>query len=699
MMFSLSQTIFKVNDIDSLLEDADIKFIKTNKKIEYGNVSCTFDIETSSFYEGDEKRACMYAWVIGINGKCIIGRTWDDALYVFNRISEYYGLDDNKRIIIYVHNLAYEFQFIRKRFNWNRVFALSERKPVQALSDIGLEFRCSYILSGYSLASVGKNLLKYKVEKMVGDLDYSKLRHEETPLTNKEYGYILNDGLVVMAYIQEKIESCGNITRIPLTKTGFVRNYCRKQCLYDGTHKKSFKYIKYHRIMQSLTINSLAEYEQLKRAFQGGFTHANAIYSGMIIDDVTSYDFTSSYPSVMIAEKYPMSSGKLVKIDSCETFKKYLNLYCCLFDITFTNLESTTSIEHPLSYSKCFKCENVTIDNGRVVDALSISTTITEQDFFIIRKFYKWDSIKVKNFRIYKKGYLPTDFVKAILKLYTDKTTLKGVEGKEIEYMNSKENLNASYGMSVTDICRNEITYTNGEWEESPSDKIESIEKYNNSKKRFLFYPWGVWITAYARRNLFTGIYELGDDYIYADTDSIKGKNMNDHMKYIEEYNNNMIAKLQKAMKHHKLSFDLISPKTIEGKIKYLGVWDYDGHYKRFKTLGAKRYMYEYDDGSMNLTVSGINKKTAIPYLNNKLHDNTKIFNEFKDGLFIPKDATGKNIHTYIDDEIHGILIDYLGNKHEYHESSSVHMEGAEYSLSLSDSYINYLNGIREFTE
>lgn len=694
-MFSLSDQIFKPSEIDQLLDD--VKFIKTSKKIEYANIPCVLDIESTSFYEGDEKRAIMYAFVIGINGKCVIGRTWDEALKIFSKVSSFYNLSTDKRMIFYVHNLSYEFQFIRKLFEWEKVFALNQRKPVQALTDIGIEFRCSYLLSGYSLASVGKNLIKYKVKKMVGDLDYSLKRHTKTPLTEKEIGYILNDGLVVMAYIQERIEEDGDITKIPLTKTGYVRNYCRNMCLYDGSHKHNIqKYNHYHHIMTSLKIKSVKEYKQLKRAFQGGFTHANALYSGQICEDVTSYDFTSSYPSVMIAEKYPMSSGKLVKVESVDQFKKYLNTYCCLFDIEFTDLESVTSIEHPISSSKCWDQIGVEADNGRIVNAQRIKTTITEQDFFVIRKFYKWKQIQICNFRIYKKGYLPTDFVKSILKLYYDKTTLKGVEGSEIEYMKSKENLNSCYGMAVTDICRDEIIYADGQWSETEADQEDSLQKYNNSKRRFLFYAWGIWVTAYARRNLFTGIYELGSDYIYSDTDSIKGINMDKHMKYINDYNANVIKKLKKAMEHHHLSMDLVSPKTIQGKIKTMGFWDYDGHYKRFKTLGAKRYMYEYDDGSISLTVSGINKKMAVPYLLEKYDD---VFDAFKDGLYIPKDATGKNIHTYIDNEQIGVLVDYCGISAEYHEMSSVHMEGAEYSLSLASAYIDYLMGIREYNE
>lgn len=699
--FKIISKIYNVDDIDLLLED--FKFIKTNKKIEYMNVPFTFDIETSSFYnENGEKQATMYAWVLGINGKCIIGRTWDDALKIFKKISLYYGLCHERKMICFIHNLGYEFQFFRHYFNWINVFANDERKPIKAECDLGIEFRCSYMLSGYNLETIGNNLVKYKVSKKIGDLDYSLLRHCKTPLTDREKGYILNDGLVVMSYIQSCIEQYGNITKLPLTKTGFVRNYCRKECFYNGKHDKRSvnKYTKYHNIMNSLQIKSVQEYEQLSRAFQGGFTHANAFKSGLIIDDVTSYDFTSSYPTTMICEKFPMSSGELITINNKEDFNKNIDLYCCVFDVTFINIIATINYDNPISISKCFNVKTPIVNNGRLVSADSITTTLTEQDFKIIRKFYRWDKMIIKNFRRYKKGYLPTDFIKSILKLYVDKTTLKGVPEKEVEYLASKGMLNSCYGMCVTSIVRDDIIYnSSGEWTHASGDAKNLIESYNKSKNRFLFYAWGVWVTAYARRNLFTGILECGNDYIYSDTDSIKIQNAQAHQEYINNYNNNIKLKLEKAMKFHRLPFDMVCPKTIKGESKLLGVWDFDGHYKRFKTLGAKRYIIETNQNEMHLTVSGINKKISMPYLINKYGSNTNVFNAFNDSLYIPSEYTGKNIHTYLDYEQSGYLIDYTGIKHYYHELSSVHLEGAEYTLSLSDQYINYLLGIREYTK
>lgn len=706
-MFTIDTHIYK--SIDELL-DNEIPFITSNKKIEYANVPCTIDIETSSFYDNEEKRGIMYAFVIGINGKCYIARTYKELWESLDKVSMFYGLNEKRRMIFYIQNLSFEFQWFRKWREWVKVFATEERTPLYALDSTGIEYRCSYLLSGYSLENIGKNLTKYKVNKMVGDLDYKLIRHSETPLTEKEMGYILNDGLVVMCYIQEEIENNhNNITLLPLTKTGKVRKYVRRICLYGKKKSDSHKFEKYHNMMLSLPICSIQEYEQLKRAFHGGFTHADSFYVNQIVNNVHSYDFTSSYPYVLVSEMFPMGKGELITIKSKDELNNNLKKYCCLFDCTFTEMEPKFIYEHPISVSKCTSLKNYTSDNGRVVQAEELSITLTEQDYAIIRKFYSWKNLRIKNFRRYKKNYLPRDFIRAILMLYAKKTTLKGIEEFIVEYMNSKEMLNACFGMSVTDICRTEIEYSSdGLWGKLPPTPEEDIDKYNKKKNRFICYQWGVWCTAYAMRNLFTGIYELKEDYIYSDTDSVKFINLEKHKAYFDEYNANVIRKLKRMCENYNIPFEMCSPLTKDGKQKTIGLWDYETCYKRFKTLGAKRYMIESYEPinygtkenpiyyNYSLTVSGVNKKTAIPYLYKEYGD--KIMDVFTDGLVIPPQFTGKNIHTYIDEETSGIVTDYYGNSLEYHELSSIHLEESGYELSLSREFIDYLLGIRLVT-
>ena len=79
-------------------------------------------------------------------------------------------------------------------------------------------------------------------------------------------------------------------------------------------------------------------------------------------------------------------------------------------------------------------------------------------------------------------------------------------------------------------------------------------------------------------------------------------------------------------MNHYGIPLELASPKTIKGIEKPLGVWDYEGNYSRFKTLGAKRYMYEIDN-DIHITVAGVSKKSGSEYLKYKYKTNDKIFN------------------------------------------------------------------------
>lgn len=687
-------------------EDRDIELVESNR-IEYFNIPASFDIETTSFIASKDengepvKAATMYIWQLGLNGTVIYGRTWDEFDNVINELVDYLELSSKRHLLIYVHNLGYEFQFIRKRFEWDKVFAIKQRRPVYAICG-GLEFRCSLFLSNYSLEYIGKNLLhKYPVEKLVGNLDYSKIRHSKTPLTDEELAYCINDVKVVMSYIQEKIEMDGDISRIPLTNTGYVRNYCRKECFYEGIpedDKEARKRVQmnYKAIMKSLQIQSDEEYEQMHRAFMGGFTHASALYSGRVMYDVGSADLTSSYPYTIVCEYFPMTKGEYIgSVEDNKLFNYYLSNYCCLFDIEFTNLEPIQEYENPLSHSRCFIEGNYIVNNGRLVSADKCTTTITELDYDTISKFYRWDSVKIMNMRIYHRGYLPKALILAVLSLYEDKTTLKGVSEKEVEYLVSKNMINAAFGMMVTAVVRDEFEYAD-EWFKKAADVDSQLAAYNNNFNRFLFYGWGVWVTAHARHNLFSAIYEFGTDYVYSDTDSIKGINFEKHMEYFKKYNDNVFEKLLDMCNHYNIPFNKCRPKTKKGEEKLIGVWDMEKPYLRFKTVGAKRYIYEYEDGELSLTVSGLNKKYAIPYLLEENNNNKDIiFEKFGEGMFIPAGHTGKMTLTYIENEMCGTLVDYLGNKSTYHELSAIHMEPQSYFMSLVGDYIKFLKGVQ----
>ena len=693
-MFGYPNTIEEF--IDRLSESTyDVK--KNNKKVAYYQIPCSLDIETSSFIKDGEKRATMYIGALDINHIIYFFRTWEEMGDLFDAIHEFFMLGENRRLLIYVHNLSYEFQFLRKWITWDKVFALSEREVVYAVSG-GIEFRCSYKLSGYSLENLAK-IRKLPIKKLNEDYDYKLLRTSKSELEEDVYKYLINDVEIIIYYIEQLLKEEKEISRIPITKTQYVRRYTRNQC-------SSYKYRK---MIRNLEIN-IEEYDYLKKAFSGGFTHANILNSNKIFENVSSYDFTSSYPAVMLSEKFPMSSSERLDNPSEKDIEDSIKYYCCIIELELYNVESKFIADNPLSSSKCEITGKKEIDNGRIMSADKIKTVITEQDFMTIKEFYNIDDIKILTIYRYVKNYLPTEFIKAILDLYKIKTELKGVDNRETEYLNSKEMLNSEYGMTVTDILRDTIEYKNDEWGIGEMDIEHEIDKYNNKFDRFMFYPWGVWVTAYARRNLFTAILELKGDYIYSDTDSVKFINRESHLDYFNRYNFTLEKKLERAMKYHNLDMELVKPKTIEGKEKLIGEWDYDGDYSYFKTLGAKRYITVSKD-TIVLTVSGLNKNYALPYIldqcgikyerqNGKCKmlgqpNIKKVFDFFSEGMYIPKGKTGKNTHTYIDEEFRCVVQDYKGKYCKVHEKSCIHLDEADYKLSLAEDYLNFILGIR----
>lgn len=252
--------------------------------------------------------------------------------------------------------------------------------------------------------------------------------------------------------------------------------------------------------------------------------------------------------------------------------------------------------------------------------------------------------------------------------------------------------------MMVTDIVKELVIYEKDDWLgcEYP-DLKESIEKYNRKKSRVLFYPWGVFVTSYARRNLMSGILEFGKDYIYSDTDSIKCLNIDKHMDYIRNYNKWITDCIDNVLESYGLDPEQSRPKNKKGEIKQIGIWDWETEhepYTKFKTLGAKRYMYEQSDG-LHITIAGVSKKMGRDFIASQ----SDPFKFFDDDMFISKEYSGKLTHTYIDDERQGTMYDYNGKPMPYYEKSAVHLERSGYKMSLSEDFKDFCRGLERISE
>ena len=654
----------------------------------YCNSIMTFDIEVSSawleqgkvipyrkgesadYWNNLQPLALCYIWQFSCDGVVYYGRELRDFLKVLD------DLPHDVEIIIWVHNLSYEFHFLTNILTWSSVFARSSHKPIKAKSEEypNIEFRCTYMLTRLSLATWGEQL---GVAKMVGDLNYDKLRTPLTKLTDKELKYCEMDCLVVEAGIKSYLKKYKKQRFIPMTQTGTVRQEVKERLMGDEEYVKKIK---------RLVPKSPEEYKRLQTIFAGGYTHANRYWSGQTIEGyIEHYDFASSYPTVMVAEKYPMTpwlylGSEMPNEDSFED-------YAYILILKFSQLKSI-SLNTYIQASKV-NAKNMKLDNGRVISADELTITITEQDYITIKNNYEWKGVKVIKAYRSKKEYLPKPFVEYILELYANKTELKDVEGKEELYMQSKQYINSMFGMCVTAIVQAEVELVGDDWIVKPltrdfvQHKLEQLSQNNPREKRyFLSYSWGCWVTAYARRNLWKCIERCDHDVLYCDTDSIFVLGKQDFSWYNDEIN----KKIEIACKKQNLDFNKTRPKTPKGKEKPLGIFDSEDSCTEFKTLGAKRYVERREgDGKLHLTVSGINKG-AVELLNDDI-DN------FRDGFNFDKDAdcVTKKLSTYIVDMPtvkwnDGYISTY---------THGINLRRTGYELSMTDEYkklISYMD-------
>ena len=145
------------------------------------------------------------------------------------------------------------------------------------------------------------------------------------------------------------------------------------------------------------------------------------------------------------------------------------------------------------------------------------------------------------------------------------------------------------------------------------------------------------------------------------------------------------------------IDFDKCKPKTVKGVEKPLGVWDYDGSYKVFKTLGAKRYVVLTDNYEFKSTIAGLGKTSGRDYLTGN-YGKYGAFRAFRNELSIDPEYTGKLTHKYIDlDETKHIdLTDYTGYTERVEINSCVYLTGAPFTLTLSELFKRYLLGYRD---
>ncbi len=633
----------------------------------------TFDIETSTIEKTDGSfEGYMYHWQVCIDGFVCFGRTWKEFLTFLRKMNRALkNYDEMHKLVCYIHNFSYEFQFLYSWIKLTNVFAIDKRKPLKAISkDFNIEFRCSYLLSNMNLKKFIENTPNAHYFKGSGDLDYKKVFTPKSTLTMSELGYCYNDVMGLYEAIIYLLRE-DTLTTIPLTSTGYVRRECRNNMRKNKKNRKQFLELKLNDKLYTLC----------KDAFRGGNTASNRYKTNFINYDVSSYDMSSAYPYAMISGLYPITPFQEETITSLDMLDDYNNRYCTLAYYSFEKVKLKKGIPFPyIPYSKCIEFIAPNYDtkfkgkeycyNGRVLEADFIKIAMTNYDYqiFITQYDYDEENVRVEDFYYSHKGFLPKELTDTVIEFFTLKSQLKGIKEKEYEYMKSKNKLNSLYGMIVTDIIRQENLF-NDQWEKGENS---TLEEYYSKRNNFLSYQWGLFVTSICRVNLEKTVSRIGLDCIYIDTDSVKYVGSHDDV--FEQINQEMIDWCDQN--------DIINYVNVGNHKYFLGLYDKEKGYDEFVTLGAKKYAFKQTN-KIGITVAGLNKKSGAKELERKGGlSNFKIGTEFLN--------SGRKTVYYNDDKKHFLTVQ--GCKIE--NASNIALVDTTYTLGMTDVMLSILNGL-----
>lgn len=552
------------------------------------------DIETSKKMEYDEqlnKDMPTQVWLsygvcklYDIKGKQISSlrfREWDELRAYFMKLKRGF----KKKLMCFVHNLSYEFDFLIKNLERPKSFICNATHGVIAstLEEFNIEFRCTYQLSKMSLAKIGD---LYNLPKL--ESDYRDI-YPEDEVTEEEWVYCERDCDIIVPYILDELRTYKMFSNLPYTSTGKVRKKLREKLV--GYEDNEWDLMPPENC-----------FNVLNKTFRGAITMSNPRFTNRILNcRVKSFDEKSKYPGVMLTETFPYNIRKVDEFNN-ETYKqhKFWLARVVLHDI-YSNFEWGV-----ISSNSCEYVDHLTADifNGKIINCKSVDLYITNVDLDLFRKVYYIKDVEFKEFYVCDRyDKLPSPFIELIKEFAENKTRI-GKELKEVEkmygedsnewtekykeYMDAKAMLNGIYGMMVQKLTPQEF-YIDDKylWHEKENQYkcVEGKHLYRN----FLF---GIYITAYSRYDLVTAIIaNCPETFVYCDTDSIKfiytGKEFNDTNKDIPEY-------LQQ--------FDYL---------KGFNKFEEEPEYNKFLTYGAKKYCYE-KNGHFGFTVSGLPKRTTI---------------------------------------------------------------------------------------
>lgn len=537
------------------------------------------------------------AWGVGENGfvpvacwmflGCLLKS--DETYVFFHNWEEYSALIDDlpEGSVIFVHNLAYEFEYLcRNGFHFTDIIANDRHHPITVKdAERNIKYRCSYKLLDKSVKTLGKEL---GINKL--DYEYHNIR-DSAELSDLDYEYNMIDCLIVARAIKKELAVYGDLDNLPLTKTGKVRKLLREKDTGELASRAS----------RAFTDESM--YDMLELAFVGGFTYGNPEYFGRVVNNVKSFDRKSAYPATMLKERFPQKFSPIYEGE--KAIKMYSQMRVQHYVAEF-HIERMIAFDARLCVISAYKVRgsgNRVLYNGKIYSAVDVTITCDSVSWELYQKIYNFEGVVCKRIAVATSvRRLPTPLLRVVSELAFEKERLgklkkttdeSSPEYNEIteEYQRTKEMLNSLYGANVQRLRNFDYTVDeSGDW-------YCTVQEYAKPRGIMRAFAWGVWITAYSRKALIEEILNVGlDNFVYCDTDSIKCFG---DVKIMPYYDNDDVEYLSDLLGEHF------------NAVKDFGKFEYEDTSSEFLHYGAKKY-FTVKDGKFKYTVAGLPKGDKV---------------------------------------------------------------------------------------
>ena len=664
-----------INNIDDCeLVNMDNKKV-TIKSHPYINIGAGFDCETSQFddhtkYEQGTQEyknalhSFVYIWQFSVGENIYLCRDVELLEKFLLDLDSACDVHPNAKLIIWDANIKYEYSYFKHIFKKyiSKMFAKSTTDIITFDCFDHLQFRECLGVFGKSLAEVAKN--NTKTQKLVGDLDYDLIRTPETPLTEQEINYCVNDVAILSELTEVALnEYIRKGDKIPLTQTGIVRNAVKKSmCKTRSAQKALYE-------QNKPLIGTREQYNTFRNyAFSGGLTHSNFKYVGEKLYDVKCYDLTSAYPYALSTKNYP--SGDMITVTQPQDFKQALSHKHYVLKITLADLHSK-STHSTISIHKVTNLVRPVIDNGRIYKCESVTLYATEIDYANICAIYDFDKSKSKIHEVTyftKSVKVPKQMTNVMLDWYKRKQILKphsndNAENKKL-YGKLKQFVNCVYGMTCTSLYE-----INNEWDTAIQDLKEITQEWDATSNT-IFNPWfGYYCTAYVRQRLIECISQFPDYIVQYDTDSIYCLPCPE----LDELVNKINARVyNECVKNITFS-----------ECWDLGQWDDDGHYTVFECLGSKRYIGTKPNGKYKITFAGANADDIIE----QAKKTDKDIYEYIKHVDISEITSNKKGAFHFNDTYSATVTDYNGNTYYCTTYGGTTIKNVQFKANLSDMF------------